>query len=1088
MQAYFLRISVMILSVKIMARVWCKTDRLCVNVRLDMVGCTARKNGRNVKNSLSHWNVSTRSCAVITCNAGTCFNDTNMIGHCICPPEYTGEFCETKKTSSYNLFFNGLPSSQKVVSRDFQSTFLREFTLCAWVFYAPDQQVPANVELPPYLQLNTTTGNSILSLDNKGVAINNVFRIPTRLSVMAWHHICVRSPNHADTIRPVWTVFLDGAFAANASYETLTVNKDIRCRIQLSPHETKRFRGELSLVQLYTVFLDDVSVARMAFQCRDWMSVEHQDLLLKWTDFTTIQRNNPGVIALYPGLCDVSDCLPGRSNCNTKDKIPPMVRSCPRDIRSISSTRLTRVDWDTSDMFVDNVGMASVTSNYRAGQAFTWGYYRVVYVGSDAAGNIAFCSFSVVVSQAECQTPKPDEQLQGKTTFEKVNGTDALMKAQIECEDKYFPRTNPEFYVCDVMGQWDRSSFWPTNRTYSFPSCGLTTNPSQNISGSLQEYGNCTTIRQRLLNSLLNDLQPYCGNCTDEISINPICHTKSPGREYRSTYDELLNFNFYVNINTTRNLLKNTIDNTLHKEFPNSTLSISEDLTSDCPAGQYWNGDRCVECPEDTYRTRNDPLEKCMKCPNGTTTTGLTGQKDVTACHEICDAGEFYDEWLKKCRPCPLGTYQEKRGSTECVPCPADSTTTITGAKNASDCSFKCGAGKELAANGRCKDCDRGTYWINTVQFTGCIDCPQGLTTVSTAAKDIRDCELVNCPPGTHVNTNRSKIIDVIYAPFNLLCIKCELGTYQDQRNQTECKQCTPDSNCDLVNGCSPLVPESCPTGETCELVDAGVYSCSAVAVSFSCSFFISYFIPSKIPRLACQWDELRPSTVVRLIQPAHNKNVWVLWIIVPLLGIVILFALGVVLWIYRHSIYMMMCCKKLDLKNMESTDYYRNSLEPIIPRRRDFEDDYRNYPPRNQDTNIAEPMSVSQRELPAGDPAGSPRPWARHLPPPIITSRVELDLLEQRSRRQTMIMGVIPTMSKELGSELATGYSPESPGPSISAQMAALRFATSPEPRLSLPELAEDVSSSYSLHWTESSPYDGSNVLGDDDDEDYFG
>ncbi|EPB76621.1 EGF-like domain protein [Ancylostoma ceylanicum] len=508
-----------------------------------------------------------RSCAVISCNTGTCFEDTNMIGHCICPPEYTGEFCETKKTSSYNLFFNGLPSSQKIVSRDFQSTFLREFTLCAWVFYAPDQQVAANVKLAPYLQLNTTTGDPILSLDNKGVAINDVFRIDARLSVMAWHHICVRSPNYASTTRPVWTVFLDGAFAANASYEALS--------------------------------------------------------------------------------------------------------------------------------------------------------------------------------------------FQGKTTFERVNGTDALMKAQIECEDKYFPRTNPEFYVCDVMGQWDRSSFWPTNRTYSFPSCGRTTNSSQNITGTLQEYGNCTTIRQRLLNSLLSDLEQYCGNCTEEISINPICHARGSGREYRSILDEPLAFNFYVNINNTRNLLKNTIDNTLHKEFPNSTLSIEEDLTcdlkfphlirdpdsascADCPAGQYWNGDHCVECPEDTYRTRNDPLEKCMKCPTNTTTTGLTGQKDVTACHEICNAGEYYNEWSKKCHLCPLGTYQEKRGSTECLPCPADSTTTIIGAKNASDCSFKCGAGKELGADGRCKDCARGTYWVNTVQLTGCIDCPQGLTTASTAAKDIR--------------------------------------------------------------------------------------------------------------------------------------------------------------------------------------------------------------------------------------------------------------------------------------------------------------------------------------------------------------
>ncbi|VDM72412.1 unnamed protein product [Strongylus vulgaris] len=194
-----------------------------------------------------------------------------------------------------------------------------------------------------------------------------------------------------------------------------------------------------------------------------------------------------------------------------------MVKSCPRDIRSVSDTRLTPIEWDTEDMFVDNVGVTSITSNYRAGQYFTWGYYRVIYTGSDAAGNTAFCSFSIVVSPAECQIPKPDEQLQGKAIVEKVAGVDVLLKAQIECADKFYPRTGPEFYVCDVMGQWDRIGLWPANRTYSFPSCGTTTNPTQNITGTLQEYGNCTVIRQRLLDSLLSDLAPYCGNCTDEV-------------------------------------------------------------------------------------------------------------------------------------------------------------------------------------------------------------------------------------------------------------------------------------------------------------------------------------------------------------------------------------------------------------------------------------------------------------------------------------------------------------------------------------------------------------------------------------------
>ncbi|KAK6725541.1 hypothetical protein RB195_004078 [Necator americanus] len=1017
-----------------------------------------------------------RSCAFITCNSGTCFNDTDFQGHCICPPEYTGEFCETKKTSSYNLFFNGFPSTQKVVSRDFQSTFLREFTLCGWVFYAPQSQVAGNVQLSPYLQLNTTAGAPILSLDNTGVTINNNFHISVPISVMAWHHICVRSPNYPYNERPTWTTFLDGVFAANASYEEISVSADIRCQLYLSPLETNRFRGEISLVQLYTSYLGDVEVAKMAFQCRDWMALQHPDLQLRWSDFTTIQRNNPGVMALYPGLCDVSDCLPGRPNCNTKDKIPPLVRSCPRDIRSVSSSRLVKVEWDTKNMFVDNVGVVSIKSNYRSGQTFTWGYYRVVYVASDAAGNLAFCSFSVVVSPVECEIPKADIQLQGNATFENVNSTDAIMKAQVDCIDKYYPRADPEFYVCDIMGQWDRSNFWPTNRTYSFPSCGMTTYPTQNINGTLEDYGNCTMIRQRLLDSLLNDLEPYCGNCTGQIFVNPNCHVQSPQRKSRSIRDQLFNFNFYVNINSTRDLLKNTISNSLEKEFPNSTLSINEDIScdakyphfsrneeigscADCSAGHYWDEDHCVECPVDTYRGRSDPLEKCNKCPENTTTSGLIGQKNEDACHEICDTGEYYDEWLRKCLPCPLGTYQEKRGSVSCLPCAADTTTGFIGAKNATDCSFKCGAGQELDAEGRCVPCARGTYWVSTNQFAGCVECPLGLTTVSTASKDIGGCEVVNCPVGTHVNTNRPTPV-APSTPFSSLCVTCEIGTYQDQSNQTKCKPCTSQSNCDLVNGCSPLLADSCPTGETCEKTNAGVYSCSSVT-----------------------------------IQPASTGNEWILWIIIPIVALVILLAVGLVLWFHRHALYTMMCCTKLSLKSMESTNYYRNSAVPVLPQRRDHENnEYRSYPPRNQTAQLtpvqpAQPTTTIQRHSSFRESMRA-RLREHHLPPPIITSRVELDLLEQQARRQSIIMGVIPTPSRNLGSQIAVGYSPESPGPSISAQITASKFTTQDEVDQHPPlyELPENASNSYSLHRAESSPYDESNAFEEDDDEDYFG
>ncbi|XGW24491.1 hypothetical protein V3C99_006145 [Haemonchus contortus] len=1020
-----------------------------------------------------------RSCAVITCNGGTCVNDTNLQGHCICPPERTGEFCETEKTSSFNLYFNGEPSSQKIVSRDFPSTLLREFTLCGWVFYAPYQLVTPDSDLGAFVQLNTTSGSSILSIDNTGVTINNNFHIPAKLYVMAWHHVCVRSPHYVDQDRPTWTIFLDGVFAANASYEVLKVSADIRCLIQIGANDGNRFRGEISLVQLYIAYMDDMDIAKMAFQCRDWMTASHPDLHIKqWTDFTTVQRNNPGVIALYPGLCDVSDCLPGRSSCNTKDKIQPIVRSCPRNIRKVSSNRLTRVDWDTTNMFTDNVGVVSVKSNYRSGQSLTWGYYRVVYEAKDAAGNNAVCSFSVVVSPSECKAPEADKQLEGKLTVEPVNGTDAMMSARISCSDAFFPRNDPEFYVCDVMGQWDRSMFVPANHTYSFPSCGTTQNPVQNINGSLGDYGNCSLILQNLRDWLLKDLWPYCSdlNCTGQLWIDSNCSSTADLRLRRSIREAFYDFRFYANVNNTRTLLKDTIGFTLQKQFPNASLSISDTVVcdekfprlstangnascADCPAGQYFYDNACINCPADTFRTRDDPLEKCIPCPKDKTTGGQTGQKDPGACHELCDAGEFYDDETKKCQLCPLGTYQEKPGGAACLPCPSDSTTSITGAKNATDCSVKCDAGEELVADStNCVPCARGTYWVTTTMFTGCIDCPQGLTTVSTASKDIRDCEVVDCPPGTHVNLHRRDPIDAIRTAFDALCTRCEMGTYQDDRNKTTCKPCTPSSDCPLINECSPLLPDTCAEGNNCELRETGIYSCSTV-----------------------------------MVKPTSDMNEWVLWIVVPLVAVLILATLAVTAWIYRHTLYMMMCCKKPDFKLFESTDYYRSPVRIPMPRRSTDHSGYRTYPHRRQDSvgphhtfNIS---SAAPRAVPSEHMSG-PRFRGHHLPPPIITSKAELDLLEEQARRKTVVTEVFPLSSRSVGSQVVnTGYSSDSPGPSISAQMPRPRVLTHLNGPPPLTDLPEDPSSSYSLYWSESTPDATTNdAYADDDDEDYFG
>ncbi|KAK6047258.1 hypothetical protein COOONC_15239 [Cooperia oncophora] len=642
-------------------------------------------------------------------------------------------------------------------------------------------------------------------------------------------------------------------------------------------------------------------------------------------------------------------------------------------------------------MFTDNVGVASVTSNYRSGQLFTWGYYRVVYVAYDAANNTAVCSFSVVVSPADCKAPKADEQ-----------------------------------------GQWNRSTYLPASGSYTFPSCGSTQDPVQNINGSLGDYGDCSTIRQDLRDWLLKDLWPYCSdqNCTGQLWIDSNCTSSGDSRLKRSIWEAFYNFHFYAKVNSTRLLLKDTINGTLQNQFPNASISISDSVEcddkfprlskangsascADCAAGQYYSGDTCVKCPKDTYRRKDDPLEKCMSCEEKC--------YFVFSCPEIKPLSS--DE-LDKRLPKSL-SWQ--------------------GAKNATDCSVKCDAGKELAGSENCVSCAKGTYWpeklkikVRTSFFTGCVDCPLGLTTVATGSRDIRDCEVVNCPPGTHVNTNRSDPIDATRAVFYELCNKCKMGTYQDERNQTSCKPCTPTSDCPLVNECSPILPDTCLEGCNCERQDTGVYSCVCPVV----------------------------------VIPTPNFNSWVLWIVVPLVGVLILVTLGITAYICRQSIYMMMCCKKPDFKQFESTDYYRSPMGPPRVSRGSIDNgDYRNYPPRRlgsvRPSQALSTIAVAPRRISTEELDGS-RFRDRHLPPPIITSKAELDLLEEQARRRAMATNAIPLSSRSLGSQVGHHRV-------LVRIPRAIHFGSA--------DLPEDPSSSYSLHWSESTPNESNDVYGDDDD-----
>lgn len=55
-----------------------------------------------------------------------------------------------------------------------------------------------------------------------------------------------------------------------------------------------------------------------------------------------------------------------------------------------------------------------------------------------------------------------------------------------------------------------------------------------------------------------------------------------------------------------------------------------------------------------------------------------------------CAPGTFYDDRLKKCTPCPIGSYQNDYAQVQCKQCPSiagkQGVTSVAGARSVAEC------------------------------------------------------------------------------------------------------------------------------------------------------------------------------------------------------------------------------------------------------------------------------------------------------------------------------------------------------------------------------------------------------------------
>ncbi|TMS38333.1 hypothetical protein L596_005081 [Steinernema carpocapsae] len=871
-------------------------------------------------------------------NGGSC-KSVGSMAFCDCPNAYYGPRCEKEKTRDYNMYFTGDNTTQRIISPNFPSSFLKEFTICAWVRYETETTLDDNriIEAPPFLILGPFNGSEVTSdlitMDNIGATVDRS-RLNYTIKENEWHHVCLRSPSAAND---KWNVLVDGLIKSTLVHPRVTPTPQ-RVLILLggSRDGKKKFVGEISFVQFYHRSLEDIEVSNMAYYCSKWMDFR-KGLTIDWSQFSTVERNNKAVLSLYPGICTTSQCLPGRVDCSKiRDSIPPTVIGCPKDIHIISPRRLTEVHWEPNklaDMFTDNVFITDFTYNYGSGDTFSWGIHRVVYIARDSAGNMAECHFDVTVSPNACE--KPGRPLNGTVNYESPGSNPSELVAFVKCGNgSMYADEVPAFYTCDSMGRWNRHGFQDSR--WSFPDCAEYTSPSQTITGFTLSLGSClngsTDSTSKLAQAIDEASKNFGGFCENndcvgshQLQTSVLCSANSGSRSKRAVEGNLIRVNFTLFVNNTRKDVRAYIENTVSEVYQNETYEVdapiflcsesdfpllfaSQNLYScvECVAGTYWNGHQCIPCPPDTYQSKTGQRQ-CIHCPNKTTTGYYKGAKSLGDCYTICDAGDFFNFTTNNCERCDRGSYSSSPGQRICTPCPEGHTTTKWGSTNASDCSSTCEAGKFMKPNGSCAKCARGTY--KTEESMRCTPCKlNGLTTASTGSASPNDCNVIDCPFGHYVAKDAHSPVPP-GASLSKICLPCPLGTYQEMMNRTDCTKCpagmttvtegsTSPDQCGQPGGCSPSDLHQCAENHSCRYQKDRGYVCMA-------------------------------DSIVTMVP--ETSVAWYVWLIIGLAGAflacVLLGSFAFLRFKYPN---LFSCCESPQLKQMTTTSFYRNNAVTI--------------------------------------------------------------------------------------------------------------------------------------------------------------
>ncbi|KAH9504425.1 hypothetical protein Btru_063570 [Bulinus truncatus] len=700
---------------------------------------------------------------------------------CRCSPYFIGSDCIKERTSDFDLYFDGKHHSVISIPA-FNISSLNELSVCAW----------SNIESEStYLTLESDKV-SIMSLKNSNglasVFMNDSVQVSTKDGM--WHHICLT----LDSLK--WRVYLDGQQSSQGDITNWSVKDNLRLTFgqKLGTIDEEWVRGYLSGVNIYSSAFSDSKVKNMSRNCQQ----REPGDIYNWV--VTHYYSQDEFDILMPSNCwrKINTALYPVTNIEVTDKVAPVVFKCPKEKVVTSLMSPAVVTWD-GPTFTDNVAVVKVKSNYRSGQHFAHGYYRVIYLAYDGNNNSAECSFDLFVRKTQCMDPPPP-QSGGRICHNWLHGRYCIPTCMTRF---HFVAPTPKFYRCGQEGVWDPAT--------NFPGCAGYLLANYTINGNVVFEGeDCVDhMKLELENKFAYIVNKICSSglyqynkklqvscSSNEVTRRKRRQAEANGGLYNVSVDITVVPNTKLDMSMT--LLIDGIPERILQGIKNDNeinltlTSVRFQTSPQCQTGQTLQNGSCVECPAGYYVSSDQVCQLCSKgwysekslqtyciqCPVGTT-TAKDGASHYSQCVRVCEAGHFFNDSTSRCELCPLAHYQDSIGQWHCQKCPPGLTTKYEGATTATDCLNLCFAGQELGPDGHCHLCPEGTFrGDDTLSDPYCIPCASDWTTDGPGSFSEEKCKVVKCKKGHYKNMSMQA------------CLPCPVGTYQPMSGEKSCLLC----------------------------------------------------------------------------------------------------------------------------------------------------------------------------------------------------------------------------------------------------------------------------------------------------------